>query len=51
MEEARCGAVFPDDASPVLMIRVDCSLFTLFTNTLMDKIDETIDEHGGWPIE
>jgi predicted helicase len=21
------------------------------TNTLMDKIDETIDEHGGWPIE
>lgn len=21
------------------------------TNTLMEKIDETIDEHGGWPIE
>jgi hypothetical protein len=28
MEEARCGAVFPGDASPVLMIRVDCSLFS-----------------------
>jgi|SRR6266446_7005752 len=28
MEEARCGAVCPGDASPVLMIRVDCSLFS-----------------------
>jgi hypothetical protein len=31
MEEARCGAVFPGDESPVLMIRADCSPFTIFT--------------------
>ncbi len=33
MEEARWGAVFPVYESPVLMLRADCSLFTLFTNS------------------
>jgi hypothetical protein len=38
MEEARCGGVFPGDASPVLMIRVKCTLFTLFTAWLVRLI-------------
>ncbi len=33
MEEARQGAGFPGDSAPVLTLRIDCSLFTLFTTT------------------
>jgi len=33
MEEARQGAGFPGDSAPGLNIRIDCSLFTLFTTT------------------
>ncbi|MGZ3629650.1 MAG: hypothetical protein ACXWPS_16725 [Ktedonobacteraceae bacterium] len=37
MEETRCEGAFPGHASPMLMLRADCSLFTLIPASYSDQ--------------